>query len=276
MHHRMSPSTHRAPFSARRPTCAATDSRSQRRRQPCRGINLPPAAGERASGDDPARRPHRQRVGVRARELGIRGVEILDVDRQAVVREWHVDGAHAQPIPAQAEAVLDGVRVPGELRRLRQPLAVEYAARHDEEHLVDGIDVDGSVGALADQDDAIPDATDQPSSALHAEGSHEPDAVIGFQDRRRALERRQRVQHDVLVHEHEMIVTRARRADVQSGARGRDRSVAVVDQDVVEILDLGAMALDRAIEALLAHGHIVEDADDRDGTSRRRHVTSNV
>jgi hypothetical protein len=92
--------------------------------------------------------------------------------------------------------------------------------------------------------------------------------VIGFQDRRRALERRQRVQHDVLVHEHEMIVTRARRADVQSGARGRDRSVAVVDQDVVEILDLGAMALDRAIEAPLAHGHVVEDADDRYRTSR--------
>jgi hypothetical protein len=73
---------------------------------------------------------------------------MLVVDRQAVVREWHVDGAHAQPIPSQAEAVLDGVRVPGELRRLRQPFAVEYAARHDEEHLVDGIDVDGSVSAL--------------------------------------------------------------------------------------------------------------------------------
>ena len=50
MLHRMSPSTQRAPFSARRPTCAATDSRSQRRRQACRGINPPQAAGERAVG----------------------------------------------------------------------------------------------------------------------------------------------------------------------------------------------------------------------------------
>ena len=80
------------------------------------------------------------------------------------MREWHVDGAHPQPIPAQAETVLDGVPVPRERRRLRRPFAVEYAARHDEEHLVDRIDVDGAVGALAEQDDAIPDATDQPSS----------------------------------------------------------------------------------------------------------------
>ena len=116
--------------------------------------------------------------------------------------------AHTRsPIPAEAEAVLDGVRVPGELRRLGQPFALERAARHDEEHLVDGIDVDGPVGALADQDDAIAYATDEPSSALHAEGPGESDAVIGVQRRRRALERRQRVQHDVLVHEHEMIVT---------------------------------------------------------------------
>ena len=192
------------------------------------------------------------------------------------MREWHVDGAHAQPIPAQAETVLDGVPMPGERRRLRQPLAVEYAARHDEEHLVDGIDVDGSVGALAEQDDAIPDATDQPSSALHAEGSHEPDAVIGLQNRRRALERRQRVQHDVLVHEHEMIVTRARRADVQSGARGRERPVAVVHHDVVEIIHLGAMALDRAVETLLPHGRIVEHADDRHRTPGWRHADGSV
>ena len=91
-------------------------------------------------------------------------------------------------------------------------------------------------------------------------------------DRRRALERRQRVQHDVLVHEHEMIVTCARRAEVECGACGRERAVAVVDQDVVEIVDLGAMALDRAVETLLAHGRVVEHADDRDWTSRRRHA----
>ena len=197
------------------------------------------------------------------------------IDRLLCVSGTSTD-AHAQPIPAQAETVLDGVRVPGERRRLRQPFAVEYAARHDEEHLVDGIDVDGSVGALAEQDDAIPDATDQPSSALHAEGSHEPDAVIGFQDRRRALERRQRVQHDVLVHEHEMIVTRARRAGVQSGARGRERPVAVVHHDVVEIVHLGAMALDRAVETLLPHGRIVEHADDRERTPRWRHADESV
>jgi hypothetical protein len=85
-----------------------------------------------------------------ARALGNRGVDTLGVDRQAVVREWHVDGAHAQPILSQAEAVLGGVCVPGELRRLRQPFAVEYAARHDEEHLVDRIDVDRSVRPLPD------------------------------------------------------------------------------------------------------------------------------
>ena len=79
--------------------------------------------------------------------------------------ERHVDRAHAQPSPAEAQAVLDGVRVPGELRRLRQPFAVEDAARHDEQHLVEGVDVDGSVGALADQDHAIADAADEPSSA---------------------------------------------------------------------------------------------------------------
>ena len=253
---------------------AASDVRGNGLAQPAKAPGVPritpPRAGaRRASDDGPARRADRQRVGVRARELGMRRRELLDVDRQAVVGERHVDRAHAQPVPAQAEAVLDGVRVPGELRRLGQPFAVEDAARHDEEHLVDGVHVDGSVGALADQDDAIPHATDEPSSALHAKRPREPDAVIGVQRRRRALERRERVQHDVLVHEHEMIVTCARRADVESGACGRERAVAVVDQDVVEIVDLGAMALDRAVETLLAHLRVVEHADDRDWTSRR-------
>jgi len=177
------------------------------------------AAGERKSGNDPARCSHRQRAGVRARNLTIRCVEMLDVGRQAVVRERHVDDARTQPLSAQAETVLDRVRVPGKVRGLGQPFAVENAAWHNEEHFVDGIDLDGSVGVLAEQGATIPDPTDEPSSALHPDRSHEPDAVIGFQDRRRPLKRRERVQHDILVHEHEMIMSRARCADVESCAR---------------------------------------------------------
>ena len=186
--------------------------------------------------------------------------------------ERYVDRAHAHPVPAQAEAIFDGVRVPGELRRLGQPFAVEVAARHDEEHLVDGVHVDGPGGTLADQDDAIAHATHEPSSALHAKRPREPDAVVGVQRRRRALERRERVQNDVLVDEHEMVVTCAGRAEVECGACGREPAVAVVDLDVVEVVDLGAMALDRAVETLLAYLRVVEHTDDRDWTSRRRHA----
>jgi hypothetical protein len=69
-----------------------------------------------------------------------------------------------------------------------------------------------------------------------------------------------------------MVVTCAGRAEVEGGACGRERTVAVVDPDVVEVLDLGAMPLDRAVEIVLAHGLVVEHADNGDRTSRRPHA----
>src|SRR5688500_8047300 len=68
-----------------------------------------------------------------------------------------------------------------------------------------------------------------------------------------------------------MIVSCAPRARVERRACRWERSVAIVDEDVVEILDLGAMALNRAVEALLAHPSVVEHADDRDGTALGPH-----
>ena len=131
-------------------------------------------------------------------------------------------------------------------------------------------------GAVADQDHAVAYPADEPSCAFDAGGSCEPDAVVALKLSRGALERLQRVQHDVLVHEHEAIVASPRCPEVEGRTRGMDRSVAVVDKDVIEIVDLEAMALDGAIKALLAHRHVVEDADDRDGTSRGPHIMRNV
>ena len=117
------------------------------------------------------------------------------------MRQWHVHGAHTESILAQSEAVLNGVGVPRERRLLGQRFVLEDPARHHEKHLVDGININRLVRVLAEEDDAIADATDESSAAIHTDRAGEADPMIGLECECRAFERCQRMQYDVLVNE---------------------------------------------------------------------------
>ena len=173
---------------------------------------------------------------------------------------------------AQPEAVLHGVGVPRERRLLGQRFALEDAARHDEKHLIDGININRLVRMLAEEDDAIADATDESSATIYTDRASEADPMIGLECQCRPFERRQRMQYDVLVNEDQMIVSCASRGRVERRARRWKRSVAIVDEYAVEIVDFGAMALNRAFEALPHHPSVVEHTDDRDRTALGPHL----
>ena len=94
-------------------------------------------------------------VGMQGRDGGVGHVETVEVDREAVVGERDVDDADPQAPGPHAQPELDRVRVPRELGRLDERLALEHAARDQEQHLVDAVD-DGRRGAgLAEQEHPV-------------------------------------------------------------------------------------------------------------------------
>ena len=82
------------------------------------------------------------------------------------------------------------------------------------------------------------------------------------------LERRERVQVDVLVDEGDVVVARPGRTVVERRSRGRERAVDVVDRQVLD-LRLVPMGLERAVQAGPSHLRVVEDADDRHRSAAR-------
>ena len=112
--------------------------------------------------------------------------------------------------------------MPGELRSLRQRLELEQAPRDHEEELVEAVNGGRTLRRLSEEDHAVADAAGEPAVLADAEGSEDADSVVAPELVGGQLERRERVQVDVLVDEGDVVVARPGRTVIERRSRGRE------------------------------------------------------
>ena len=98
--------------------------------------------------------------------------------------------------------------MPGELRSLRQRLELEQAPRDHEQELVEAVDGGRTLRGLTEEDDAVADAAREPAVLADAERPEDADPLVARELLGGQLQRRERVQVDVLVHEGDVVVAR--------------------------------------------------------------------
>jgi hypothetical protein len=141
-------------------------------------------------------------------------IEPIEIDGQAVVGDCHVRRPNAKAEVPHAKPILDRVGVPRQVGVVGERMLQQTLPRHEEQHLIDAVDIDRKWSTRSDQLHSITHATDESAGVRHA---------VGPEEAPRAREQLcadvgdpvYRMQEDVLVGKGHDVVSCLRRAVVE-------------------------------------------------------------
>lgn len=193
---------------------------------------------------------------------GMRHVEAIQVDGQAVVRDRDVESHDGLACGADTQSVLHGVCMPGEVWGVRQRFAAKVRRAKHEENFIKAVHRCRMVHSRADQDNTVANSPMYQAARVDATTARHPDRGIGDHLGCCLLQRLERVQHDVLVSERDNAVAGLRRSVTQRSARGRELPLCVVDSDQFGFAIAPEQRGKRAAQAVVQYGLVVENAYD--------------